>query len=161
MAAIRLSFSILPQVRVGIATGVVVVGELIGEGSSRERVAIGETLNLAARIQTIASPDSVAVPELTHRLGGSAFDYEELGLHELKGIPDTVRVWRVIGESTARGRFQSRVVDGLTPLGAKVEAGDDGKATVTATAQRPKQDCTDSPAICRHLDTIWTRRICR
>ena len=121
MAAIRLSFPILPQVRVGIATGVVVVGELIGEGSSRERVAVGETLNLAARIQAIASPDSVVVPELTHRLGGSAFDYEELGLHELKGIPDTVRVWRVIGESTARGRFHSRVVDGLTPLVGRTE----------------------------------------
>ena len=121
MAAIRLSFPILPQVRVGIATGVVVVGELIGEGSSRERVAVGETLNLAARIQAIASPDSVVVPELTHRLGGSAFDYEELGLHELKGIPDAVRLWRVIGESTARGRFHSRVVDGLTPLVGRTE----------------------------------------
>ena len=121
MAAIRLSFPILPQVRVGIATGVVVVGELIGEGSSRERVAVGETLNLAARIQTIAPLDSVVVPELTHRLGGSAFDYEELGLHELKGIPDTVRVWRVICESTARGRFHSRVVDGLTPLVGRIE----------------------------------------
>ena len=121
MAAIRLSFPILPQVRVGIATGVVVVGELIGEGSSRERVAVGETLNLAARIQAIASPDSVVVPELTHRLGGSAFDYEELGLHELKGIPDAVRLWRVIGESTARGRFHSRVVGGLTPLVGRTE----------------------------------------
>src|SRR5277367_4243498 len=53
MAAIRLSFPILPQVRVGIATGVVVVGEMIGEGSSRERVAVGETSNLAARIQAV------------------------------------------------------------------------------------------------------------
>ena len=121
MAAIRLSFPVLPQVRVGIATGVVVVGELIGEGSSRERVAVGETLNLAARIQAVASPDSVVVPELTHRLGGSAFDYEELGLHELKGIPDAVRLWRVVGESTERGRFHSRVVGGLTPLVGRTE----------------------------------------
>src|SRR5580700_6887431 len=121
MAAIRLSLPVLPQVRVGIATGVVVVGELIGEGSSRERVAVGETLNLAARIQAVASPDSVVVPELTHRLGGSAFDYEELGLHELKGIPDAVRLWRVVGESTEQGRFHSRVVGGLTPLVGRAE----------------------------------------
>ena len=121
MAAIRRSFPVLPQVRVGIATGVVVVGELIGEGSSQERVAVGETLNLAARIQAVASPDSVVVPELTHRLGGAAFDYEELGLHELKGILDAVRLWRVVGESTARGRFHSRVVGGLTPLVGRTE----------------------------------------
>jgi class 3 adenylate cyclase len=68
MAAIRVSFPALPQVRVGIATGVVVVGELIGEGSSQERVAVGETLNLAARIQSVASADSVVVAELTRRL---------------------------------------------------------------------------------------------
>ena len=61
------------------------------------------------------------VPELTHRLAGAVFDYEELGLHELKGIPDAVRLWRVTGESTARGRFESRVVGGLTPLVGRAE----------------------------------------
>jgi class 3 adenylate cyclase len=109
------------QTRVGIATGLVVVGELIGEGTAQERVAVGETLNLAARIQAVAAPDSVVVPELTHRLAGTAFDYEELGLHELKGIPDAARLWRVAGESTARGRFDSRVVGGLTPLVGRAE----------------------------------------
>ena len=59
--------------------------------------------------------------ELTHRLAGAAFDYEELGLHELKGIPDAARLWRVTGESTARGRFDSRVVGGLTPLVGRAE----------------------------------------
>jgi class 3 adenylate cyclase len=102
MTAMRLSVSIRPQVRVGIATGLVVVGELIGEGAAQERVAVGETLNLAARIQAVASPDSVMVPELTRRLAGAAFDYEDLGLHELKGIPEAARLWRVAGESTAR-----------------------------------------------------------
>ena len=121
MAAMRLSFPLRPQVRIGIATGLVVVGELIGEGSARERVAVGETLNLAARIQAVASPDSVVVSELTHRLAGAAFEYEELGPHELKGIPDAARLWRVIGESTARGRFDSRVVGGLTPLVGRAE----------------------------------------
>jgi predicted ATPase/class 3 adenylate cyclase len=121
MAAMQLFVPVRPQVRVGIATGLVVVGELIGEGSAQERVAVGETLNLAARIQAVASPDSVVVPELTHRLAGAAFEYEEIGLHELRGIPDAARLWRVVGESTARGRFDSRVVGGLTPLVGRAE----------------------------------------
>ena len=121
MAAMPLSVPLRPQVRVGIATGLVVVGELIGEGSAQERVAVGETLNLAARIQAVASPDSVVVPELTRRLAGAAFDYEELGQHELKGIRDVARLWRVVGESTARGRFDRRVVGGLTPLVGRAE----------------------------------------
>ena len=121
MTAIQLPVPLRPQVRVGIATGRVVVGELIGEGGAQERVAVGETLNLAARIQALAPPDSVVVAELTHRLAGAVFDYEELGLHELKGIPDAVRLWRVTGESTARGRFDSRVVGGLTPLVGRAE----------------------------------------
>ena len=121
MAAMQLSVPLRPQVRVGIATGLVVVGELIGEGSAQERVAVGETLNPAARVQAVAAPDSVVVPELTHRLAGAAFDYEELGLHELKGIRDAARLWRVVGESTARGRFDRRVVGGLTPLVGRAE----------------------------------------
>jgi class 3 adenylate cyclase len=72
VATMQLSVPIRPQVRVGIATGLVVVGELIGEGTAQERVAVGETLNLAARIQAVAAPDSVVVPELTHRLAGAA-----------------------------------------------------------------------------------------
>ena len=121
MAAMHLSVPVRPQVRVGIATGLVVVGELIGEGSAQERVAVGETLNLAARIQAVASPDSVVVSELTHRLAGAAFEYEELGQHELKGIPDPASLWCVAGESSALGRFQSRVVGGLTPLVGRAE----------------------------------------
>ena len=120
-AAMQLSVPVRPRVRVGIASGLVVVGELIGEASAQERVAVGETLNLAARIQAVASPDSVVVSELTHRLVGAAFHYEELGLHEVKGIPGVVRLWRVVGESTARGRFASRVVGGLTPLVGRTE----------------------------------------
>ena len=121
IASMQLSVPLRPQVRVGIATGLVVVGEVIGEGSAQERVAVGETVNLAARIQAVASPDSVVVPELTHRLAGAAFDYEELGPHELKGIRDAVRLWRVVGESTARGRFDRRVVGGLTPMVGRAE----------------------------------------
>ena len=121
MAAMELSVSFRPQIRVGIATGLVVVGELIGEGSAKERVAVGETLNLAARIQAVASPDSVVVAELTRRLASTAFEYEELGWHSLKGIPDAIKLWRVAGVSTVRGRFESRVVGGLTPLVGRAE----------------------------------------
>ncbi len=78
-------------------------------------------MNLAARIQAVASPDSVVVAELTRRLAGAAFDYEGLGLHELKGFTDAAKLWRVTGESTARGRFDSRVVGGLTPLVGRAE----------------------------------------
>ena len=120
MAAMQPSVPLRPQVRVGIATGLVVVGELIGQGGAQERVAVGETLNLAARIQAVASPDCVVVSELTHRLAGAAFDYEALGLHELKGFTDAARLWRVAGESAARGRFDSRV-GVLTPLVGRAE----------------------------------------
>jgi class 3 adenylate cyclase len=121
IAAMRLALPVRPQVRVGIATGLVVVGELIGEGGAQERVAVGETLNLAARIQAVASPDWLVVAELTRRLAGAAFDYEDLGPHELKGIPDAARLWRVTGESGTRGRFDSRTAKGLTPLVGRTE----------------------------------------
>ena len=120
-ATASLAVPVRPQVRVGIATGLVVVGELIGEGSAQEHVAIGDTLNLAARIQAAAPPDSVLVAELTHRLAAQAFDYEDLGLHELKGIRGAVRMWRVAGDSSARGRFASRLDRGLTPLVGREE----------------------------------------
>ena len=116
IVAMRLPLPVQPQVRVGIATGLVVVGELIGEGGAQERVAVGETLNLAARIQAVASPDWVVVAELTRRLAGVAFEYEGLGPHELKGIPGAPLLWRVTGESATRGRFNTMTAKGLTPL---------------------------------------------
>jgi class 3 adenylate cyclase/predicted ATPase len=121
MAAMQLPAQFRPQIRIGIATGLVVVGELIGDGAAQERVAVGETLNLAARIQSAASPNSIAIGELTFRLAGAAFEYEDLGPHEFKGISGAVRMWRVVGESGARGRFDTRVVKGLTPLVGRAE----------------------------------------
>ncbi len=121
VAAIQPPLPTRPQVRVGIATGLVVVGELIGEGAAQERVAVGETLNLAARIQAVASPDFIVVGELTRHLAGAAFDYQELGLHELKGLPGELRLWRVVGESGVRGRFDSWVIKGLTPFVGRAE----------------------------------------
>ena len=121
VAAIRATVPTRPQIRVGIATGLVVIGELIGEGAAEERVAVGETLNLAARMQAVASPDCIVVGELTRHLAGAAFDYQDLGPRELKGIPGELRLWRVMGESGVRGRFDSRVVKGLTPFVGRAE----------------------------------------
>jgi predicted ATPase/class 3 adenylate cyclase len=94
--------------RVGIATGLVVVGELIGEGEARERAVIGETPNLAARLQGLAEPGSVVIAESTRRLLGEAFIYHDLGTVPLKGFPGPVRAWRVIGEGAAESRFDAQ-----------------------------------------------------
>jgi class 3 adenylate cyclase/predicted ATPase len=116
MSAVDAGSGIRRQVRIGVATGLVVVGELIGKGSARERLAVGETLNLAARIQAAASPDCLVVAESTQRLAGAAFSYMDLGQHDLKGVPGGARLWRVLGESEVRGRFDVRIIKGLTPF---------------------------------------------
>ena len=74
------------QTRVGIATGLVVVGDLIGSGASQEQAIVGETPNLAARVQSIAEPNSVVVAESTRKLVGNLFELEDLGAQKLKGI---------------------------------------------------------------------------
>jgi predicted ATPase/class 3 adenylate cyclase len=94
--------------RVGIATGLVVVGELIGEGEARERAVIGETPNLAARLQGLAEPGSVVIAESTRHLLGEAFVYRDLGAAHLKGFPEPVRAWHVVGEGTAESRFEAQ-----------------------------------------------------
>ncbi len=105
---VRRSSPSFPQLRVGIATGTVVVGELIGEGAAEERVAVGETLNLSARLQAVAAPDSVVISELTWNLTGAAFNYEDLGPQMLKGISTPVRAWAVVAENSAESRFAAR-----------------------------------------------------
>ncbi|WP_314949502.1 adenylate/guanylate cyclase domain-containing protein [Bradyrhizobium cosmicum] len=94
--------------RVGIATGLVVVGELIGEGEARERAVIGETPNLAARLQGLAEPGSVVIAESTRHLLGDAFTYRDLGRVPLKGFPGPVQAWLVIGEGAAESRFDAQ-----------------------------------------------------
>jgi class 3 adenylate cyclase/predicted ATPase len=121
MSAVDAGSGIRPQVRIGVATGVVVVGELIGEGSAQERLAVGETLNLAARIQAASSPDCLVVAESTRQLAGAAFAYTDLGRQDLKGVAGGARLWRVLGESEARGRFDVRIVKGLTPFVGRSE----------------------------------------
>ena len=84
------------QTRVGIATGVVVVGDLIGSGPSQEQAIVGETPNLAARLQGVAEPNSVVIAESTRKLVGNLFELEDLGAQDLKGIAGPVRAWTAL-----------------------------------------------------------------
>ena len=104
------------DVRVGIATGAVVVGDLIGEGVSQQSAVIGATPNLASRLQELASPNTILVSAETHQLVGSRFHCEDFGLHVLKGFSDPVRAWRAICPTSAVSRFEAAHRAGLTPL---------------------------------------------
>jgi class 3 adenylate cyclase len=95
------------SVRVGVATGLVVVGDLIGRDEARERVVVGETPNLAARLQGIAPPGAVVVSEATRRLLGGTFDLDDLGLQTLKGLKRPITAYRVRQESAIEGRFEA------------------------------------------------------
>ncbi|MGA2289066.1 AAA family ATPase [Bradyrhizobium sp.] len=96
------------HVRTGIATGLVVVGDLLGEGAAREETVVGETPALAARLQSFAPPDGVAITDSTRRLIDGMFELESLGLCELKGVPGPNPVWRVKCEASAESRFDAR-----------------------------------------------------
>src|ERR1700758_2316437 len=87
------------QARVGIATGLVVVGDLIGEGSAQEQLVVGETPNLAARLQALAEPDTVMISAGTRRLVGDLFEYRDLGVVDLKGIAGPAPAWQVLRPS--------------------------------------------------------------
>jgi class 3 adenylate cyclase len=103
------------QVRIGIHTGLVVVGELGGK-DYREAMALGDTPNLAARLQGIAAPDTVVISAATQRLIAGLFTCQGLGRQELKGVSTPVAAYRVLGESGAQSRFEAAVTAGLTPL---------------------------------------------
>ena len=102
--------------RVGIATGLVMVGELIGEGAAKEQTVVGETPNLAARLQALAAPGSVVISQSTRRLVGGLFELADLGPQNLKGFAAPLAVWRVDGEGHAEGRFEALHGERLTPL---------------------------------------------
>ena len=104
------------RVRVGVATGVVVVGDLIGEGAAQEQGVIGETPNLAARLQALAEPGQVVISNSTRRLTGGMFEYGDLGRVSLKGLREPVQVWEVLGPSPVQSRFKAQHETGLTPL---------------------------------------------
>ncbi len=109
------------QVRVGIATGLVVVGHLIPSDESEERGIIGETPNLAARLQSIAEPNMVVIAESTRRLLGSFFQLDDLGTRSLKGIGGPVRAWAALRASSVEGRFEALHATDLTVLVGREE----------------------------------------
>ncbi len=109
------------QTRVGIATGLVVVGDLIGSGSAQEQGVVGKTPNLAARLQGVAEPNSVVIAESTRTLVGNLFELEDLGAKDLKGIDGPVRAWGALRPASVESRFEALHTSGLTDLVGRQE----------------------------------------
>ena len=109
------------ETRVGIATGMVVVGDLIGAGASQEQAIVGETPNLAARLQGVAEPNMVVIAEGTRKLLGNLFELEDLGVKDLKGIAGPVSAFAAVRASSAEGRFEAMHGSGLTDLVGREE----------------------------------------
>ena len=108
-------------VRVGIATGLVVAGDLIGEGAAEEEAVVGETPNLAARLQSLGQPNEVVIAPSTQRLVGELFEYEDLGSHEIGGLSEPVQIWRVIQQREVASRFEAVHTTELTPFVGREE----------------------------------------
>ena len=104
------------QARIGIATGLVVVGEIVGAGAAQEHSIVGETPNLAARLQALATPDTILVSETTQRLLGKMFELTATGEQSLKGFSQPVPAWRVLGDASVRSRFAGIHGGGSSPL---------------------------------------------
>ena len=109
------------QVRIGIATGTVVVSELLVDETPAEQAVVGETPNLAARLQTLAEAGTVLICPQTHRLTGGHFDYRDLGALALKGWAEPVQVWQVLGPSGVESRFEAMHKTKLQPLFGREE----------------------------------------
>ena len=109
------------QVRIGIATGTVVVGDLVGSGEAQERGIVGETPNLASRLQGIAEPNAVVIAEATRRLLGNLFELWDLGTTELKGIAGPTKAFAVVRTSSVESRFDAMHAGGLTALVGREE----------------------------------------
>jgi class 3 adenylate cyclase/predicted ATPase len=115
-AATALDSRVSLQSRVGIATGLVVVGDLIGSGDAQERGMVGKTPNLAARMQGIAEPNMVVICDSTRRLIGNLFELKDLGLRELRGIAEPAQAWAALRASSVASRFEALRAPGLIPL---------------------------------------------
>jgi class 3 adenylate cyclase/predicted ATPase len=109
------------QTRVGIATGLVVVGDLIGSGAAQEQAVVGETPNVAARLQGIAEPNTVVMAESTRKLLGNLFDLQDLSAQDLKGISSPVRAWAALRPASVESRFEALHTSGLTELVGREE----------------------------------------
>ncbi|MCG8358009.1 MAG: AAA family ATPase [Kiloniellales bacterium] len=104
------------QVRVGTATGLVVAGHTIEGDAGSERLAVGEAPNLAARLQSLAKPNTMLIGPDTHKLVGGTFEFADAGRHKLKGISEPVQVWRVMGVKSIDSRFDAMHEADLTPM---------------------------------------------
>jgi len=103
----RLALAERLSVRLGVASGLVVVGDLIGAGAAQERGVVGETPNLAARLQGLAQPGTLVIAASTRRQIGGLFEIEDLGPQNLAGLAEPQRAWRVVGESSVLSRFEA------------------------------------------------------
>jgi len=108
-------------VRIGVATGPVVVGDMIGEGVAEEAAVVGETPNLAARLQGVAQPNQFVIGSATRELVGDLFALDDLGTHELKGIAEPTRAWRVTRAVDIEGRLETKRQTGSSPLVGRQE----------------------------------------
>src|SRR4029077_5435242 len=109
------------HVRVGIATGIVVVGDLLGSGEAQERGVVGNTPNLAARLQGVAAPDSVVIAEGTRKLLGNLFELRDLGPQDLKGVVGQTRAYAALRERAEESRFEALHAGGLMALVGREE----------------------------------------
>ena len=107
------------KTRIGIATGLVVVGDLVGEGAAQEQAVVGDTPNLAARLQGAAEPGMVAIAEATRLLIGDLFVLQELGTQSFKGITGPTRVFAVLAERAIDSRFAARHAGRVSPIVAR------------------------------------------
>jgi predicted ATPase/class 3 adenylate cyclase len=103
-------------VRLGVHTGLVVAGEMGAVGAREEMAIVGETPNVAARLQSLAAPNALVISSSTQRLVGGLFTYEDIGVHQLKGVARPVQAWRVTGERLTESRFEALHPDGPFPL---------------------------------------------
>src|SRR5437899_3908259 len=111
------------NVRLGVASGLVVVGDLIGAGAAQERGVVGETPNLAARLQGLAAPGTLVIAESTRRQVGALFEIEDLGPRQLAGFAEPQRAWRVLGESGVLSRFEALRSEATPLVGRDEELG--------------------------------------
>lgn len=109
------------QIRIGIATGLVVVGELVGAGEAQERNVVGETPNLAARLQSAAAPNTAVIDATTRRLAGDLFAYEAIAPAALKGFAEPVGAWKILRERSIASRFEALRDAMLAPLVGREE----------------------------------------
>jgi class 3 adenylate cyclase/tetratricopeptide (TPR) repeat protein len=115
-AVAQLAAPVELAVRVGVSSGPVVVGEIGGTDETASVDAVGETPNIAARLQTLATPNSILISETTRRLLAGAFDYQDLGRHQLKGITRPVQLYRIVAAKPLTSRFDAAHAESLTPL---------------------------------------------